>query len=211
MLKQKELEGFILEAMRRKLFTRKLIEKALKSLKKSGKLEEKDFQKARVALKVKIAKIETELRNLRNAIAQGISPASLAPAIESREKLKLEGENLLSRIAVERADSEGKKLKIVTPDVVDEVYHQMHAILNSADPRELRRFVRTYIKVIKVSGTDVTIDFNVKHVQSCQIMVPGVEHGYLVNLASIQPLSLLLSISVIARRCKTKRISATLV
>ena len=206
MLKQKELEGFILEAMRENLFTRKLIEKALKSLKKSGKLEEKDFQKARVALKAKITKTEKELENLRNAIAQGIPPASLAPAIESREKWKLKAENLLSRIAVERADDEGKKLKKVNTDIIGEIYDHVHEVLNSADPEDQRRFVRTYIKVIKVSGTDVTIEFNVKDVQSCQIMVPGVEQGYLAIIASIQPLSLLLPKSVIARRWNKQRI-----
>lgn len=192
-IKKEYIEGFVLNILKETVFTREHIKLALNDLSKTIGEEEKQYQKERSRIKEHIARLQREIDNLQNAIAQGISASALMSGIEKRHKELDDWDRQLKDLVREKETHSNVvtvDYKNVTDEVIEEIRKEMLELLSEDNPpEELKRIIRTYLSKIKIAGNSLRCDFNLKDLPAVsQVMVAGVVLRYLAKVPFNFPL-----------------------
>ncbi len=173
LLKKEPLENFVVDIVKRKIFTHKRVKEALTELNEVRRGEGRQMLVEVSQLRKEIRQVERELENFYKAIGEGIPARNLAKPIEERTNRKAELEKELDNIR--RKKPEILQEIAIDDEAIEAIRGRSLELLDSEDPATKRVFVRTYIEKIKVTGDSITIYFSFKEPPaSSQEMVAGV-------------------------------------
>jgi len=168
------IEAAILKAVKRHVFTKQMISRALEHLVESMG----DKQKA-ARTRGQIRKLEDEIRNLHNAIAEGISAQSLAGSIAEREHQI-------------NALKQQLNVPTITTASVDEIYEMVVDIFDSDNAQAKRDIVMSCVDRVSLTGNRAKIKFSIANNRLVNVGRTALLY------TSIRPLSIILPMAIFA-------------
>ena len=173
--KKEPLEKFIISILKDKVFSLARIAEAVKYLVDTSQDESKQAKEALNNIKSRIAKTKREIEGLN----QGMIDADIYP--QSTLKLIASKENeiaTLEKQLTEYKESSFKTNKFsdlaLDDRTIRAIRQETISVLDNESPEVLRSFLRNYIEKIKISGTNINIQFTFRNPDSSQVMVAGV-------------------------------------
>ena len=173
--KKEPLEKFIISILKDKVFSLARIAEAVKYLVDTSQDESKQAKEALNNIKSRIAKTKRETEGLN----QGMIDADIYP--QSTLKLIASKENeiaTLEKQLTEYKESSFKTNKFsdlaLDDRTIRAIRQETISVLDNESPEVLRSFLRNYIEKIKISGTNINIQFTFRNPDSSQVMVAGV-------------------------------------
>ncbi len=151
-MKKDNAEKYVIDILKTKIFTRKLIREGLEQLQKENALARKQDDTEIKATAAQIADIELKLSRIWQTVEKGVpAPDAL---IEQRNK-ELTDQRI--RFAeLEKQRDQALKIPAVTDAAVADVMLKLQTVLETTDPRELKAIISRFIEKIEISGNTAT-------------------------------------------------------
>ncbi|AFK85919.1 MULTISPECIES: recombinase family protein [Thermoanaerobacterium] len=148
------LEVFIVEELNKKIFDPEVAPILAKLLNEENqKLNKEKFEKI-AALKKNYNKIESQIKNIVDAIAEGMYQPIMKEKMRELEDKK--NEILYSLSEIEKK----KETSFITPEIIMEIFNEDREIINSLNnPQKIKEVLKKYIKKIIVYPTEIKCEF----------------------------------------------------
>jgi len=172
-LKKEEAEAFVLNILKTKIFTRKLIREGLEALQKENTKARQIDDTELKETAAQIADIELKLARIWQMVEKGVTaPDTL---ISQRNK---ELSNLKVRYAeLERQRDQALKIPVVTDAAVADVMLKLQTMIEVTDPKELKAILAHFIERIEISGEKATFNYTFGEAKIENVSVAGDPEG----------------------------------
>jgi site-specific DNA recombinase len=158
-LKKEAMEQFVLSNLKANVFTRDIIHKGLELLLEEQARNKQEDYTEEVELTKQKSQADLELSRLEDATKKGIDPEAFSKSINELLVLKRRLQHRLDEIEIER--QRALKLPAVTETMVDAVLDQVHSMIDTTDPQELKTALSHFIEKMEVTGSEITIFYSV--------------------------------------------------
>lgn len=158
-LKKDAIEHFIVDNLKSTIFTRVLIRKGLECLQEEQARNKREDDIEVNGIRQKIVHIDLELSRIKQAVLEGVKSEAFADDINLRLDMKNKLVKRLAEIDAEKAKS--LRLPPMTEMMVDEVINNVHSILDTTEPQELKVALSHFIEKIEMNGKETTIFYSV--------------------------------------------------
>lgn len=156
--KQDVLEAEVLAAIKKHVYSPKMIRLSLQQIRNQAKAETTQMQKDTEDIKASILKVDRELENLYKAIADGMAAGTLAGPVEERQKKKADLQRQLREVK-QKAPTQLSKLEI-SDDVIAAIRKEALGLLDAEDPHVKRMFISSLVDQIKIKDGSMEITFS---------------------------------------------------
>jgi hypothetical protein len=177
-LKKEAIEQFVLSNLKDNVFTRDIVRKGLEALLEEQARNKREDDTEQVELTKQKSQADLELGRLEDAIKKGVDPEAFSKSINELLVLKRRLQHRLDEIETER--QRALKLPTVTETMVDEVLDQVHSMVDTTDPQELKTALSHFIEKIEVTGSEITIFYSVAPPKKAIVPTNGDPEGLAV-------------------------------
>lgn len=157
--KKAELEKFILDNLKRVIFTPERIREGLEWLAEEKARNEREDDTERDHILTQMAQLDVELDRFHKAIADGVMAEAVAKPINERRDKKRMLEKQLAEI--EREKQKQLKIPKITEAMVDEVLAKTLSMFDNTDPHELKNTLAHFIDRIELKSRELAIYYSV--------------------------------------------------
>lgn len=147
-----DLESFVIEVLRKKLFDDKIAEELFQSFKDILDKDESSEKNKITNLKKELSGKETEKENLMKLLDKGRLTDDIFDRIELKNKEIENIEKLIIKL-------ESNKKELISFKEFKKIIKKANNLLNTDNPKIIRELIDKYIEKIVVSETDITIYF----------------------------------------------------
>ena len=157
-IKKDIIEKYVIDQLKRKIFTRSVIKNSLQSLREEQARNRQEDDAILTDAEKQLTQTETELQNLYKALATGkYREGALDQPINERLDI---ASKLKTRIAEIKRDMErAMRIPEVTEREVDDILVTVYEMLDTAEPSELKVSLGQFIDRIDISGKEMTINY----------------------------------------------------
>jgi len=155
--KKEALERFIVDNLESNVFTRERIKAGLDYLAQEKARNEAHDDTEVCAVRAAIARTDLELDRFYQAIKDGIKAIALEKPINELTEKKLDLAKKLSEL--EEQQRKARKIPEATEKMVTEIMANIHKMLESTDPDELKVALGHFIDRIDLKGEEVEIAY----------------------------------------------------
>ncbi|MCP4612045.1 MAG: hypothetical protein GY845_25380 [Planctomycetes bacterium] len=178
LLHKDNLERFVLDVLKDQVFTQDRIAEAITHVIELSKSESTAADGEVKLIRTKISKLQREIENLNEALAQGTILKSTIQEIGKRENYIADLERQVQDIKKSNQRVRFADLK-VNNEMIEAIRSEAIQALDTESPQNLRSFLRYYIECIKLKGDSLSIKFAFGEPphrihDNSQVMVAGV-------------------------------------
>jgi site-specific DNA recombinase len=174
-LKKEEAETFVLNILKTKIFTRRLIREGLEHLQKENAKARQQDDTELSATKAKIADAELKVSRLIKAITSGVEASAVEGAINGFNQ-ELQGLRI-HLTELEKQRDRAMKIPAITDANVVDVMLKLQTMLETTDPKELKTILSHFIEKIEIDGKKATFYYTFTEPRNEIVLTTGDPEG----------------------------------